>query len=202
MLRLLKIGTAALLFALVTNVAAGQSVNPTSARDSLWNGTLIGLGAGLGSAAALDAVFCENGFSGCDFPWAAYLTLGGIGAAAGAGIDFAIGRKSDGRTTTLRLSPIVGPTRRGVLASLKLPQAGSLPPLKAREPAASVRPHDSVWNGTFIGTGAGAAGGAVWGLKTCGSHDSECFAIAGPVGVIGGAGIGAAIGAIADALHD
>ena len=202
MLRLKKIGTAALVFALVANVAAAQSASQTSSPDSLWNGTLIGLGAGIGSAAALDAVFCDNGFGGCDFPWAAYLTLGGIGAAAGAGIDFSIGRRSDGRTTTLRLSPIVGRTRRGVLASLQLPQGGSLPPLKAREPAAPVRPRDSVWNGTFLGAGVGAAGGAVWGLKTCGSHDSECFAIAGPVGVIGGAGIGAAIGAIADALHD
>jgi hypothetical protein len=202
MLRFERVGTAALVFALVANVAAAQPVTQTSGRDSLWNGTLIGLGAGVGSAAALDAVFCENGFGGCDFPWAAYLTLGGIGAAAGAGIDFLIGRTSDGRTSTVRLSPIVGPTRRGVLASLKLPQAGSLPRLDARERAPSRGRADSVWNGTFIGAGAGAASGAVWGLKTCGSNDNECFAIAGPVGIISGAGIGAAIGAIADALHD
>jgi hypothetical protein len=201
MLRLQTVGAAALVFILLANTAAAQSATPRAERDSLWNGTLIGLGAGIGSTAALDAVFCENGFGGCDFPWAAYLTLGGIAAAAGAGIDFLIGR-ADGRTTTLRLSPLIGPGRRGVLASLKLPQPGSLPPLAVRQPAVSDRRRDSVWNGTLIGAGVGAAGGAVWGLKTCGSNDNECFAIAGPVGVIGGAGIGAAIGAIADALHD
>jgi hypothetical protein len=69
----------------------------------------------------LDAVFCENGFGGCDTPWAAYLTLGGIGAGAGAGIDFLIGRKSDSRTTLLRLSPMAG-ARKGVLVSVSLPR--------------------------------------------------------------------------------
>jgi hypothetical protein len=202
MLRFHKVGIATLVFALLANVAAAQSANEPSNRDSLWNGTLIGLGAGVGSAAALDAVFCDNGFGGCDFPWAAYLTLGGIGAGAGAGIDFLIGRRSDERKTTLRISPIVGRARKGVLASLVLPQPGSLPPpLKAQERASAGR-RDSLWNGTLIGAGVGAAGGAVWGLNTCGSNDDECFAIAGPVGIIGGAGIGAVVGAIADALHD
>ena len=202
MLRFHKVGMAALVFALCANVAAAQSVNQTSTRDSLWNGALIGLGAGVGSAAALDAVVCDNGFGGCDFPWAAYLTLGAIGAGSGAGIDFLIGRNSGERTTTLRISPIVGRARKGVLASLVLPQPGSLPaPLKTQERAPGGR-RDSVWNGALIGAGVGAAGGAVWGLKTCGSNDTECFAIAGPVGVIGGAGIGAVVGAIADALHD
>jgi hypothetical protein len=202
MLRVHQVGVAALAFALVANVAAAQAVNQTSTRDSLWNGTLIGLGAGVGSAAALEAVFCENGFGACDFPWAAYVTLGGIGAGAGAGIDFLIGRNSDQRKNALRLSPIVGRARKGVRASLLLPQRGSLPaPLNAQERAPGGR-RDSIWNGTLIGAGVGAAGGAVWGLTTCGSNDSECFAIAGPVGIIGGAGIGVAVGAIADALHD
>lgn len=115
-----KVGMTALAFVLFANVAAAQSVNQSSTRDSLWNGTLIGLGAGVGAAAALDAVFCENGFGGCDFPWAAYLALGGIGAGAGAGIDFLIGRTSGERKTTLRLLPIAGRGRRGVLASLVL----------------------------------------------------------------------------------
>jgi hypothetical protein len=123
----------AVTFALVANVAAAQPVNQTSGRDSLWNGTLIGLGAGVGATAALDAVFCENGFGGCDFPWAALVTLGGIGAGAGAGIDFLIGRNK----TTVRLSPLIGATRKGVLASLVLPQPGSRPaqaPQRARLP--------------------------------------------------------------------
>jgi hypothetical protein len=202
MVGLHKVGMAALSFALLANVAAAQSVTRTATRDSLWNGTLIGAGAGIASAAALDAVFCENGFGGCDFPWAAYFTLGGIGAGAGAGIDFLIGRNANERRTALRLAPIVGRTRKGLLASLVLPQPGSLPAL-AQTPERGVnRRRDSIWNGTLIGAGVGAAGGAVWGLKTCGSNDNECFAIAGPVGIIGGAGIGAAVGAIADALHD
>ena len=201
MLRFHKVGVAALMLTLFANVAAAQPVTQASGRDSLWNGTLIGLGAGVGSTMALDAVFCDNGFGGCDFPWAATLMLGGIGAGAGAGIDFLIGRNSDGRKTTVRLSPIVSPTRKGVLASLVLPERRSLPALKAQDRTSGGR-RDSVWNGTLIGAGVGAAGGAVWGLQTCGSHDTECFAIAGPVGTIVGAGIGAAVGAIADALHD
>lgn len=190
MLRFYKVGIAALAFALVANVAAAQSVSQSAGRDSLWNGALIGAGAGVGSAAALDAVFCDNGFGGCDFPWAAYLTLGGIGAGAGAGVDFLIGRRSDPRRTTLRLVPIVGRGRKGMLASLVLPQPGSLPPLMKPQERASSGRRDSVWNGTLIGAAAGAAGGAVWGRQT------------GPVEILGGIGIGAAVGAIADALHD
>jgi hypothetical protein len=122
MLRLYKAGILALVFALSANVAAAQSPDQVPRRDSLWNGTLIGLGAGVGSVAALDAVFCENGFGGCDFPWAAVLTLGGIGAAAGAGIDFLIRRDPDGGNVTLRLTPMIGGARKGVLASVVLPR--------------------------------------------------------------------------------
>jgi hypothetical protein len=110
----------ALALTLVANMAAAQTTNQRPARDSLWNGTLIGLGAGLASVAALDAAFCENGFGGCDFPWAAVVILGGIGAGAGAGIDFLIGRKSDEGTITLRISPVLGHTGKGVLASVVL----------------------------------------------------------------------------------
>jgi hypothetical protein len=202
MLKFYKAGLVVVMCAMFANVAAAQSATQTATRDSLWNGTLIGLGAGVGSAAALDAAFCENGFGGCDFPWAAYLTLGGIGAGAGAGIDFLIGRKSNERRTKWRLSPMIGPTRKGVRASLLLPQRGSLPPLLNAQERASGARRDSVWNGTLIGAGIGAVGGTVWGLNTCGGNDSECFAIAGPVGIVVGAGIGAAVGAIADALDD
>jgi hypothetical protein len=87
------------------------------------------------------------------------------------------------------------------MASLVLPQRESLPALEMQDRASGGR-GDSVWNGTLIGAGVGAAGGAIWGLNICGSNDTECFAIAGPVGILGGAGIGAAVGAIADALHD
>ena len=201
MARFRTVGMSSVLFALLANAAAAQPVNQPSGRDSLLNGTLIGLGVGIGSAAALDATFCENGFGGYDVPWAAYLTLGGIGAGAGAGIDFLIGRHPGERKTALRLSPIIGSARKGVRASLILPQRQSLPALQKVQNRAAGERRDSVWNGLLIGAGVGAAGGAVWGRQMCGSNDSECFAIAGPVGIIGGAGIGAAVGAIADALH-
>ena len=60
---------------------------------------------------------------------------------------------------------------------------------------------DSVWDGALIGAGIGAGSGFVWALAQCGTTDTECFMIAGTVGIIGGAAIGAAAGAIADALH-
>ena len=60
---------------------------------------------------------------------------------------------------------------------------------------------DSVWDGALIGAAAGAGGGYLWARNICGANDAECFAIAGPVGVLSGAGIGAAVGAIVDALH-
>lgn len=132
MLAFPRVGIVALVFALAANVASAQSVPQTSGRDSLWNGTLIGAGAGVASVAALDAVLCENGFGGCDFPWAAVITLGGIGAAAGAGIDFLIGRHSKPGTVTLRVSPIIGRTRKGVLASVPLPWGSPPAPPAAR----------------------------------------------------------------------
>jgi hypothetical protein len=60
---------------------------------------------------------------------------------------------------------------------------------------------DSVWNGLLIGAGIGAGGGYLWARNICGSNDAECFAITKPVGVLGGAGIGAAVGALLDALQ-
>ena len=155
--RFRTVGIASLIFAFFASAASAQSLNQPSGRDSLWNGTLIGLGVGVGSAAALDGVFCDNGFGGCDFPWKAYLTLGGIGAAAGAGIDLLIGR---GSKTTVRLSPIIGSARKGVRASLMLPQRESLPALKAQDRPPGGR-RDSVWNGGLIGAGIGAAVGAI-----------------------------------------
>ncbi len=145
MLTFPKVGIVALVFALAANVASAQSVPQTSRRDSLWNGALIGAGAGVASVAALDAVFCENGFGGCDFPWAAVITLGGIGAAAGAGIDFLIGRDSNARTVTLRVSPIIGGTRKGVLASVPLPWGSPPAPPRARESRPSGAQRERAW---------------------------------------------------------
>jgi hypothetical protein len=60
--------------------------------------------------------------------------------------------------------------------------------------------YDSVWDGLLIGAGIGAGGGYFWARNICGSNDAECFAIAAPAGVLGGAAIGAAVGAVLDAF--
>ena len=71
--------------------------------------------------------------------------------------------------------------------------------LAARPQTAPTKPRDSIWNGLLIGAAIGAGGGYLWGRNLCGS-DGECFAIAGPAGVLAGAGIGAAVGGILDAF--
>ena len=77
---------------------------------------------------------------------------------------------------------------------------GSL--MSARRQATSTKPRrDSIWNGLLIGAAAGVGGGYLWARDLCGPNDSECFYYAGPAGVLGGAGIGAVIGAVIDALH-
>jgi hypothetical protein len=68
----------------------------------------------------------------------------------------------------------------------------------ARQNATIKKQRDSIWNGLLIG--AGAAGGYIWGRSLCGPNDRECPTISTTAGVLGGAGIGAAIGAILDAF--
>jgi hypothetical protein len=201
MLRFFNVGVAVLLLALFATSAAAQSTTQNSGRDPLWNGALIGAAAGVGSMAALDAVFCDNGFGGCDTPWKGYLTLGLVGAAAGAGIDALIGRNASGRPSTLRLSPIIGPAHKGLRASLRLPPPDSLPPLLKAQDRPSGQRRDSVWNGALIGAAIGAASGFVWSREECGWNDDECAVYTGLVGIPVGTAIGAAAGAIADALR-
>lgn len=63
-------------------------------------------------------------------------------------------------------------------------------------------PSDSVWEGLLIGAGIGAVGGYIWAREICGgTDDTECFLISAPVGILGGVGIGALVGAVADKLH-
>ena len=71
----------------------------------------------------------------------------------------------------------------------------------ARQRDASSDRRDSVWNGALIGAAIGGVGGYIWAQDICGGDDSECFAISGPVGILGGAGIGLVVGAVDDALH-
>ena len=50
--RFRTVGFASLVLVLFASATSAQSLNQASRRDSLWNGTLIGLGAGIGSAAS------------------------------------------------------------------------------------------------------------------------------------------------------
>jgi hypothetical protein len=88
-------------------------------RDSLWNGIAIGAAAGVASVVVLDRLLCDVPDGRCDTPWLAYFTLGGIGAAAGGGIDFLIGRHTNDAKTTVRLAPVVGRASKGVRASIR-----------------------------------------------------------------------------------
>ena len=53
----------------------------------------------------------------------------------------------------------------------------------------------------MIGAAIGGVGGYIWARSLCGSDDTECFVITGPVGILGGVGIGALVGAVTDKLH-
>jgi hypothetical protein len=76
------------------------------------------------------------------------------------------------------------------------------PVRRQNTPAAriTISQRDSVWNGLLIGAGIGATGGYIWARNECGD-DSECAAITNPVGILVGGAIGAAAGAILDALN-
>jgi hypothetical protein len=71
---------------------------------------------------------------------------------------------------------------------------------RRNQPSSPAR-SDTVWEGVLIGAAIGGVGGYVWARNICGSNDTECFVITAPVGVLGGGGIGALIGAVADKLH-
>lgn len=60
------------------------------------------------------------------------------------------------------------------------------------------RKKDPWWNGALIGGGIGVAAGLIAARNECGGNDSECSAIAIPVFVLPGIGIGAAAGALID----
>ena len=93
----------------------------------------------------------------------------------------------------------LGLTRPPSALRLSIEHATTEAPLARRRVPAQGR-RDSVWNGALIGAGVGAAGGYFWARQLCGTNDAECFAISAPAGVLGGAGIGALIGAILDAF--
>lgn len=94
----------------------------------------------------------------------------------------------------LRREPVVS---RLVVTRLPAPATVA----RARAQSTGKKPQASLWRGAAIGGGIGALiGGFIWAPSLCGSNDSECSAITVPVGLLGGAGIGAAAGAIVQAL--
>jgi hypothetical protein len=112
-------------------------------------------------------------------------------------IRLALGRLAQGKLALRKQAP-----------ALRLPatQTG-IPPIaitasrRGRQSAQTGRPADSVWEGLLIGAAVGGVGGYVWARQICGTDDTECLAISAPVGILGGAGIGALVGAVADKLH-
>jgi hypothetical protein len=83
----------------------------------------------------------------------------------------------------------------GVPASASAQQPGDPPDL--RQTAVK---GDPLWNGALIGAGVGVAAAWVFLRKNCGpaGYDSECAAIAGPVGFVTFVPIGAVAGALVD----
>jgi hypothetical protein len=101
-------------------------------------------------------------------------------------------------------TPRLDRIRAAVAADRRLPvlvNAGTPVAAPATARRAPARRRDPLWNGILIGLGAGIGGGYLWARNTCGSNNRECDFRAYPVGVVAGAGIGAAAGAIIDALR-
>lgn len=124
-----------------------------------------------------------------------FVVIGVVLCVGWPAVAQAEGSNPDYRRIRSALERSTGPSRFTVSAA----SISAMRPARVQL-AGSVR-RDSVWNGLLIGAAIGAVGGWIWARNLCGSNDSECFAIAAPVGMLGGGGIGAAVGAIADALH-
>jgi hypothetical protein len=92
-------------------------------RDSLVNGTLVGLGVGALGGMLLGAE--QNDFSSEEAAFGA-LVFGGLGAIGGLGVDYAIGHyrvlvyRAPGASGSARLSigPVITPRMKGVAVSL------------------------------------------------------------------------------------
>jgi len=91
--------------------------------DSLLNGTLIGAGVGVGVPLAIAGILCASDDEDCEWDgsaWAAVAVYAGIGAAAGALIDYAVkGNKTvfvPGERTkpSVSFAPLIGRDRKGV----------------------------------------------------------------------------------------
>ena len=89
-----------------------------------------------------------------------------------------------------------------VLTRASIASAGKVDTRAMPRAPQAARSSDPVWEGLLIGAAIGGVGGYIWARQICGgTDDTECFLISAPVGIAGGVGIGALVGAIADRFH-
>lgn len=92
--------------------------------DPLRNGALTGLGVGVGAGIAIVRAMCADG-PDCGPSLQVGTAAAGIGAAVGAGIDALLNKRgrvlyrSRQQTLSLRLSPLAGKDRQGILVSVR-----------------------------------------------------------------------------------
>jgi hypothetical protein len=105
-----------------------SDIETVSRRDSRWNGTLWGLGAGAVLGALLDKGLVEE-YGREDIQVGESVVFIAESAGIGAGIGFAVDGLIKGRRVVYsrprstrekaRVSPLWGPSRRGVLVSMR-----------------------------------------------------------------------------------
>jgi hypothetical protein len=92
-------------------------------RDSVWNGALIGAGLGALVGAAAGNAALDTPTAGFNVPLTFGVVGAGAGLALGIGIDLLRERSHaalppGGRRRQLVVSPVVGPTAKGVVAAM------------------------------------------------------------------------------------
>ena len=119
-----RIAFALIFFVSTTSIASAQaSQTPVVAirqSDSLWNGALIGAGAGVASG----LMFCRlmEPWENCRDDFGSILTVGAIGAGIGIGIDALIRRKvyqTASGAAEVYAAPIVGRRGQGLRLSVR-----------------------------------------------------------------------------------
>jgi hypothetical protein len=96
--------------------------------DSLLNGTLIGVVVAVGVPLAIAGIVCASDDEDCEWDssaWGAVAVYAGIGAAAGALIDYAVkGNKTvfvpgEGTKPSVSVAPLIDRDRKGVQVALR-----------------------------------------------------------------------------------
>jgi hypothetical protein len=102
--------------------ASGQTPSQPRRRDSLWNGVIIGAGLGaIAGAVSGTAIADCSECAGFNVPLTFGVLGAGIGAALGAGIDALHETRGNplGPTRHVRLSPVLGEEKRGLMAWIR-----------------------------------------------------------------------------------